>query len=202
LGCSFGYFAAHSVVWAFGLGGSAGLVRVIAGIIPLVALVGLYGINGLLGLFKLQEKWVKLILGVLACLFVIEALTKHRFPVQLGPEEKVMVKAIGYIHDQGLDDSFIIYYNPYEVFLLGLDHFSNEKSRDRVFNNEHPSLGLEPGTLVIWDAHFSPNEGGLSKNVIMNDTGLILIKDFQPQYPFTTYKEAPYEVLLFQKKAE
>ena len=68
-----------------------------------------------------------------------------------------------------------------------------------MFDVENPGTGLDIGSVIIWDAHFSPNEGGLTKEVLLNDTNLILIKEFKPIEYFTTYGNRAFEVLLFQK---
>ena len=202
VGCSIGYFMAHSVVWAFGMGGSAGLTRVMAGIIPVLALIGIIGVDYLLKTLKVPSKIINLILGVLAILFVIEGYTKNKFPLVLGQEEVVMLELRDFIESKELTSEFIVYYSPFEAFILGLDHFDGTNSRDRVNNIEVPSTGLKENSIIIWDGHYAPNEGGLPKENLLNDSELELIAEFKPVQPFQSYGGHDYEILVFQKVGE
>lgn len=200
LSCAVGYFAAHSVVWAYGLGGSFGLIRVMAGIVPLVALISIWGINLLVKTTRIPSNYVKVALGVLTIVFATEAFTKHDYPIKKGQEEIVIDRATDYIKKENLNEKYIVYYNPYGAFALGLDHFSKQYSKNQVFVRETPSSNLPDGSIIIWDAHFSPNEGGLPKENLYADSNLVLLKDFQPEWPFKTWKDDAFEVLVFQKK--
>ncbi|MGB0390992.1 MAG: hypothetical protein ACPGRC_04855 [Salibacteraceae bacterium] len=198
LSCSIGYFAAHSVVWAFGLGGSFGLIRVISGIIPLVALVSIWGVNMLANWMK--PSYVNVFLGMVTIVFIVEAFTKREYPIPLGAEEKLYDKVAQFVNDQHLNENYIVYYNPYGAFAMKLDHFSWEDSRNQVYDREMPSSNFPKNTIIVWDAHFSPNEGGLPKQNLFNDDNLTLLKGFQPEHPFDTWKGDPFEILVFQKK--
>lgn len=199
LAAAIGYFCAHSVVWAFGMGGSLGLTRVMAGIIPLVALIAIYGVNYVLSLTRWKEGVKQTILIVLAIVFVVEGYTKNKFPLELGQEEKVLAKACEFIVDEGLQEKFIVFYNSFETFTLEIDHFSIVTGRERVFDKDKPSKELPVGGLIIWDAHFGPNEGGLPKENLMNDPELNLIGEFKPEHEFHVLGDHLYEVLVFQK---
>lgn len=198
LGCSMGYFSAHSVVWAFGIGGSAGLTRVMAGIVPLLTLTAVFGFHYFLSRsnHKKYSFWMNIMIGGV---FVIDGYTKNKFPLELISEEKVVASACNYIKDNGLDKEYIVYYSPFEAYLLGLDHFSTHKSRDRVLDNQKPSKGLKKGTIIIWDAHFGPNEGGLSREALLNDSSLHLLSEFSSKKEAKTNGDPFYEVLVFQK---
>ena len=68
-----------------------------------------------------------------------------------------------------------------------------------IFDKEIPSRGLKKEAIIIWDAHFSPNEGGLSMQALLDDTNLVRLAGFQPKRAFTTYGNQQYEVVIFQK---
>ncbi|MFT5876358.1 MAG: hypothetical protein ACI9GM_000294 [Salibacteraceae bacterium] len=193
------YFFAHSVVWAFGMGSSAGLTRVMAGITPLVGCIGLFGVSGLVERFIKVKRFRAYLMVLLGLVFVLEGLTKRSYPILLGQEERVVQNVCEYLSTPKNQDAFIVYYHPYVPFFLALDPFSGETCKERVFDVENPGAGLDIGSVIIWDAHFSPNEGGLTKEVLLNDTNLILIKEFKPIEYFTTYGNRAFEVLLFQK---
>jgi hypothetical protein len=197
---SIGYFSAHSFVWAFGMGGSAGLIRVMAGIAPTIALIALLGFHSLFE--KLPNiKWIKWsFISIILILILIEGTTKNKFPISQGQEEVVLLQAANYLKNNQLDTNYIIYNNPLNAYLLGLDHFSDSHSRNQLYDNNQPHKDLPTGTIIIWDAHFSPNESGLPKINLEQDSLIKPIKEFKPEHPFQVYGGQEYEVLIFQKK--
>lgn len=198
LSISFGYFAAHSFVWAFGMGGSAGLIRVIAGIAPVVALVSLIGFDMLFGWIS-TKKTVSLGIGVILSGIVIKAgVSKNTYPIPIDLEMAVLKKATDYLKQEKLDSNYIVYYNPTVAFLLDLDPFSDTGSRERVPNPKIPNENLPQGTILVWDTHFSPTSGGLPQEVLNGNKEYTRVKDFQPDVPFKVYTGQDYEVLLYQ----
>lgn len=200
IGIALGYFSAHSVVWAYGMGGSAGLIRVMAGIVPAVACIALLGSDQIFKLIPHRPwtKWSFII--VVAVVIIIEGVSKNKFPIYLGQEERELHQVATFIKENNLDENYIIYYNPLNAYLLDLDHFSDAHSRNQLYDNNQPHKDLKPGTIIIWDAHFSPNESGLPKANLEQDSQLIKIKEFHPEHPFEVYGGQPYEVLIFQRK--
>ena len=118
----------------------------------------------------------------------------------MGQEEVVLQEASNYIKAHQLDTNYIIYYNPFNAYLLDLDHFSDAHSRNQLYDNNQPHKDLKSGTIIIWDAHFSPNESGLPKINLEQDSQLIKLKQFKPVHSFQVYGGQQYEVLLFQKR--
>lgn len=200
LGCSLGYFLAHSLVWAFGIGASAGLTRVMAGIVPLLALTGLFGLSYFLESIKWSGTTRVWVLTVLALVFVIEGTTKNKFPLELKKMDQTVIDACQFIRNENLDQEFIVYYNPLEAYTLKLDPFSTERSRERVLDNTLPSKDLSAGSVIIWDSQFGPVEGGLAKEVLLNDSELNLLKAFIAPNEFNGTDNFDFEVLIFQKR--
>ena len=200
-GISIGYFAAHSTVWALGMGGSAGLTRVMAGIAPIIALMALIGFEFLFQKV-LSIKQLQIIIPIMLGVFIIiEGTTKHRFPLVLGVEEVVLEDAITYLNENELNHNYIIYFNPEVAFEMDLDHFTTTNSMDRVNNSKFPDSGIPVGTIIIWDAHFGPNEARLKKQILEESIHFIKLKDFQPKHPFQVYSGQDFEVVLYQKIA-
>ncbi len=200
VGCSVGYFLAHTVVWAYGIGASAGLTRVMAGIVPLVALTGMYGLSYFVEAVKWSDRKKAVLLSVLALVFVIEGTTKNKFPLESKQVDKTVVEACHYILKEDLKKEYIVYYNPLEAFTLELDPFSNDRSRERVLNINEPSMDLSPGSIIIWDSQFGPVEGGLTKETLVNDPELNFVKRFIAPNEFNGKEYFDFEVLIFQKR--
>ena len=55
---------------------------------------------------------------------------------------------------------------------------------------------------MIWDAHFSPNEGRLPIESLMDNPGFRLVKVFRPKTPFKVLGGYEYEIYLFQRIME
>ena len=61
---------------------------------------------------------------------------------------------------------------------------------------------IEEGEVVIWDAHFSPNEGRLPLENLMNNEGYKLIHLTREKEPFTVLGGYTYEINFFQRILE
>jgi hypothetical protein len=65
--------------------------------------------------------------------------------------------------------------------------------------SDMPRLFL-PGDVVVWDAHFSPNEGQVPEQVFFEDKDLIHLQSFEPDVPFTALGGKSFIVHVFLKK--
>ena len=198
-GISIGYFSAHSVVWAFGMGGSAGLIRVIAGVTPTVALVALWGFDSLMSPISSKPR-ITFGIAVLLGLFVIQqAFSKNNYPINDGVEMQVVRKATHYLKQTELDTNFIIYYNPIVAYLLDIDPYSRVRGKERFDDPNNFDVNTPKGTIFIWESHFSPFGNQVSKDKIESNPDFIRIKDFQPDIPFKVSGGRDYEVIIYQK---
>ena len=91
-------------------------------------------------------------------------------PSKWGLEEEVLQKIADQIRSDNLTDRYIVYYNPIVAFLLDLNPFTTENSKENVYNVQSPEEKLEVGTLIIYDNHFGPNEGGLPEQVLVENS--------------------------------
>lgn len=193
------YFMAHTVVWFLGMNGSLGLTRVITGVVPVMGLSGVLAMESLF--FSNKSKYLG---HGIAAVFVVWSLalpfSTTKFPVKLGVEETVLKAATDYMYDNDLEDKYIVYYNPIVGFFLDLDPFGSTRSREQVVDREFPEKGIPSDAIVVWDAHFGPNEGGLPIEKLMENPHFEFIQSFDPEYPFTVLGGHQYQVYLFRKK--
>ena len=192
------YFMAHTVVWYLGISGSLGLTRIITGVVPIVGLSAVFAFQPLFQSIKLKAIPYGLII-VFSIWSILLPSTTDKFPVKLGVEEVVLKEAADYMLDKKLQDSFVVYYNPIMSFFLDLDPYDKTVSKEQVFDKSIPEKDLPAGTIVVWDAHFGPNEGGLPLEKLTNNSQFELIKSFDPQYPFTVLGDHQYQVYLFKR---
>ena len=193
------YFLFHSILWWKGLGGSLGLTRVIAAVLPLAGMISLIGYNEITKL--LSFKRAAGIAFMLAVVFIIirTTFTINNVPVKPDSIEKVLKETAGYVKMIHKNGELIYYYDPMECFLLGLDPYDPERSRMLVFDGGIHMESLADNSLLIWDAHFGPNEGRVPIETLLNQSHLKLLKIFRPDQPLTVLGGYNYEVYVFRR---
>ncbi len=82
---------------------------------------------------------------------------------------------------------------------LGTDPFDRDACNEKIPNREQPETGIEPGSLVQWDAHYGPNEGGMPLERLMDNDNFKVVRVFKPVYPFIVLGGYEYEVVLFAR---
>ena len=58
---------------------------------------------------------------------------------------------------------------------------------------------IKEGEIVLWDAHYSPNEGRLPLENLMDNPGFRLVKLIRPEKPFKVLGGYDYEIYIFQR---
>jgi hypothetical protein len=101
------YFAAHSYVWWQGTGGSLGLTRVMAGIVPLAAFTAMKGFEFVSRKIK-NKKAVYGLFAFLALLQVILLFTRHNLMLKADPTEQLIKKSAEYIRFNEEEKRFFI----------------------------------------------------------------------------------------------
>ncbi len=193
------FFAAHSFVWWKGLGNSLGLVRVIGSVAPLAAITALAGLNDLSRILKNYRKvFIGFATLVLIWIIVLPVVTSRK-DFSESREQKVVAKAIDFIKEAHLENHKVYFFDIYVPFKMNTNPYDTEKTSEGVMNSLSVSASMPDSSLIIWDAHFGPNEGGVPLNRLLNDKGLKVIKVFYPEHPFKALGGYDYKVYLFQK---
>lgn len=191
------FFAAHSYVWWKGTGGSLGLTRVIGGIIPLAALTGMKIFD--LVSEKLKNKNITYgIFSVFAVMQIILMFTQNNLLLKADPTEQLIEKSANYLrfNEEGKK---VFYFNPLLIHYLDIDPHDVTKCNWWVADKQQPSNTLEWGDLLVWDAHFGPNEGGVQLENLEKDPYLKKIKSFYPLEKVTVLGGYDYSVQIFKK---
>lgn len=192
-----GYFAAHSYVWWKGTGGSLGLTRVIGGVIPLAALTAVKGMEIISE--KIKPKYVAVgILSFFAAAQVLMLFHRYDLPLKKDAVEKLIEKSSLYLKTVP-DLGKMYYFDPEFVFQLGIDPYDQSKSNWGIADKMQPSNSMNSGDVLVWDAHFGPNEGGVRLENVMNDPHLQLIKSFIPEERITVLGGFDYGIYIFRK---
>lgn len=195
-----GYLSFHSFLWWKGMGGSLGLTRVMAGVMPLAALLALRGWNALLTPKVLSLTWVKITATSVLVFFIIKT-TVHLYslPILLDGPNKVVKDAADWLKESEYYTKKMYYYDPFFYPMLDINPYDNSRLQELVPDRDHPEVGIAIGDLVLWDAHLSPNEGGLPLKRMQENEHFKTLQVFKPEYPFKVLGGYDYEVHIFQK---
>lgn len=149
------YLIFHSVAWWLGLMGSAGEIRVIAAVMPLFALMACRALG--------QWKWPGTYAGtaVAAALTMLVALEPWRIfelPLPMRTEQRLIAGAAEFVREK-FSAGTVWFIDPYVPVVLDRDFFDAAQLHQWFADAERPHAGMRAGDLVIWDAHFCPQEG-------------------------------------------
>lgn len=196
------YFIFHSVLWWKGLGGSLGLTRVIAAVLPLACMISFIGYNAVSELLSFNR--LARISFMLAIVFTVILTTfkVNTVPVEVKGSEKLIKEATAWVKTENKIGKVIYYYDPVACFFLGLDPYDASKSRMLLFDGGLRMQSLADSSLLIWDAHFGPNEGRVPPDTVLNQPQLKLLKIFRPDIPFNDLGGFNYEVYVFRRFPE
>ena len=194
------FLAAHSFVWWQGMGNSLGLIRVIGSVTPFAALTALPGFNYLLNRLQSKNKLAAgLIITALLVLIVLIGINKHHGGFKLSKPQQLVSQAADYLRENKLDKYKLFYFNSYLVVKLGIDPYDQSKCNWGVSNKLQPAMSVPDSSIIVWDAHFGPNEGRLPLDHLKNSKELTLLKVIKPIQPFKVLGGYDYAIYIFQK---
>lgn len=200
IGCSaFGYFVFHSVVWWKGWLSVLGDPRFMAAIVPLMAILALKGFNVIV--FPVRKQWITWgLIIVVSGVMVFKGLDRNRLPVKLRMEEKTLYVVMNWLKEHHYDEHRLIYNNVVIPVLLDKDPFDQTRMRNNLEDSQHPEKGIEPGTVMIWDGHFSAQEGQLPLQRMLDNPNYQLLKLVEADPPFKAVGDENYKVAVFIRK--
>ncbi|MEN8120145.1 MAG: hypothetical protein ABFS35_07350 [Bacteroidota bacterium] len=193
------YYWAHSFSWYLGVGSSVGLIRVMAAIIPLFAIIALVSYDFLLSKFKIN-KILSLFVSIFVIAFLLHStLSLNQFPVPLREKNQLIKEASNWIKNSEYNNIKVYYYDPYFFWFLDRNPYDKNLMEEFIPDRENPGNKMETGEILIWDAHFSANEGGLALSQVEESPLLTKLKVFKPENTFTVLGGHEYMIVLFRK---
>ncbi len=197
------YFTAHSYVWWKGSGNSVGEIRVMAAVFPSTVLLAMLAWSVLLRRLTFGTRlpfWMTVTLSVL---LVLTAFRIHKMPVDLSPPQQLLKKAAGWLEETDYTNNKIYYFDPYLWYFLDMDPTDRDKIQQFIPDVQYPEKNIKPGEIVLWDAHYGPNEGRLPLDRLLDNPAFGLIRKFRPDFPFQVLGGNNYEIYVFRRiKAE
>ncbi len=200
-GCFYAYLFGHSYVWWKGISASLGLKRVMAGTMPVAAIIAAYGWHRILDSFNPRLKAFSIISSLALLLVVSSAcLSENQVPYHGDREREMLLEAGDWFmqSDERVAGNKVYYFAPSAAQAFGVDPFDSNQRGD--LSAVKPEGELEENAVIVWDAHFGPNECHLPLEELKNRKDLKIIAHFEPDDPFTTLNDYPYEIYLFKQQ--
>jgi len=182
------------------MGNSLGLIRVIGSVTPFAALTALIGFNYLISKIHIKYRIASYIIAAILLIWIVQGgITTNINGFKISRPKQLVGQAADFLHENKLDKHKIFYYNSYLIIKLGLDPFDESKSRVGVSNRLQPALSMPDSSILMWDAHFGPNEGRLPLSRLKNSEELTLLRVIRPTQPFKVLGGYDYAIYIFQK---
>ena len=191
----------HSLLWWKGLKGSLGLFRVMATCAPLVVLCALWPLSRAGELLIPSRSYRNLVAFLFGTAYTVAAahafLVERQLPVPEDPYER-FVRNVGVRVGQLKEGSGrVACFHPYITFAAGLDPYDSEETVG--VDVSRTDLGLRTGDLLVWDAHFGPNEAGLPLYRLLTDPDLRFLELMVPEERMTVLGGYQFEAYLFSR---
>lgn len=193
------YLAFHSILWWKAMGGSMGLVRVMAAVMPLAALVSLKGYSAIVQVFG-KRLWLNALFAILMIFFMVRAtFTIYDLPLKSDPEEATIKRTAHWLRHSPWNDRPFYYTCLDFPFFYGVNSYDAENCRCAWFFFTRNLRTLPDGAVLIWDAHFGPNENQVPLDSVLQNPELKVINVFRPPVEWISYGGYNYEVYVAEK---
>ncbi len=194
--------AIHSILWWKGLKGSLGLFRVLATTGPLVVLCTWWPLvraGTLLLKTPIARSITTALVGVgFVILAATEFLRVRPLPAQPDAYERFVDRVGNEVGVLKKHYARVVYFHPYIAYAAGIDPYDQGKSLNGM-DPTREDLGLHEKDLVVWDAHFGPNEGGIPVDRLLADPELELLRVMAPDERLEVLGGHPFEAFLFTR---
>ncbi|TNE80714.1 MAG: hypothetical protein EP332_06770 [Bacteroidetes bacterium] len=202
-GSFFAYLFGHSYVWWKGLSASLGLIRVMAGTMPFAVLIALYGVHVVLAYLNPRLQGLKLVLLALATLFVVRTGMQNLHMPFTGDREREAMLDVGRWYKSSRhyrEGRKVYYFAPTAAQAFGVDPFNPEERGN--LDELRWQRDIPEGSLIVWDAHFGPNECQLPLDTLMARPELMPVYAYMPDSSMETLNKYIYQIQLFIKNTD
>jgi hypothetical protein len=196
------YYAAHSYVWWKGKGNSVGMTRVMAAVMPSAVLVALWGWNRIMSWIPVKDFPKHLVALAFSAFLLSIPFKMYTIPVPLAGEQRIVKQASDWLGTSEYSERKMYYYNPFFCHFMKLNPYDEDRVKARVYDPEHPEKKIREGEVVVWDAHFGPNEGRLPLERLMDNPAFRLIGLVRDREPFKVLGGYEYEIYIFERIME
>lgn len=196
----------HSYIWWKGIHGSLGLVRVISTIVPLFVILSL----GFLNSFKkelltliIPPNYLSSVIIVIGVLLGTLLFTQNKhftlLPVVQTPHQQLASQAAEWYNKQPHTGK-LYYSDHYFTFKAGINRFDSTSAEFYFLDKNDPANNLHAGDFLVWDTHFSPNDGDIPREKITENPRIEVLKIFTANEPILGNENYPYEIIMSRVK--
>lgn len=115
----------------------------------------------------------------------------------MSEEEELFQDVALWYKNQDVSGNATVYLNSYFSVVGDINPYDNTQHFQLYSSGIQR---IKSGDIVIWDAHFCPNEGGVPKATFMENPEYEYLKTFKPKERYITLNDYEYEVLVFRKR--
>ncbi len=192
-------FLTYVTTWAMGIFDVIGDRRYMATTASGAVVTAMFGVCWLVGHLGRTTALRTGLVGALCLLAGFSAYRLGGIGTHLGDESVLMRDATRWLKSSGYATEKIYYFNSIVPVELEADPYDPDRM-DHLWalRRESPRRGA----IVVWDAHYGPNEARLPLANLTTNPDLVLLKSFVPGTPITTFNGYPFEVHIFQKATD
>lgn len=204
-GTVLGVMLVHTVLWAWGTRGSAGLLRVIATVVPLAVLFTTYTLArvGLLLLGQKRIAWgvAGILVTTLALLVGVDLVQRVPLPVARDHEQLLMAKLTDRILEFHKPTTKILSTHPFVPLTVGIDPYDpNVYEQLWGWNAGDAQARLKEGDLLVWDARLGRRESNIAKELLLADPDLYLRGSYTAPDQLSDATVEPQQFMLFERR--
>lgn len=190
------YFAFHSVLFWKAMGGSMGLERVLAAIMPMAAIVALKGFDALSELLGKNRYLRSIFMVAVIALVILIPFKGNVIPFPLSPEEKTIKEAAEWVKASPYANRLIYYTDNNVPYYLGINPYEKSPALCYLFGDAKYLDTIPSGSLLVWDAHFGANESKVPVDSLLGNPHQKLIQYFRPEVPWITFGDHYYDCYI------
>ncbi|MDX2430929.1 MAG: hypothetical protein QNK35_08350, partial [Bacteroides sp.] len=171
-------------------------------VLPSAVLLGSLGWSRLLELLPVKLIWKQIFTGILALVLLSTPYKFFNFPVPLEGTQRIVKDASDWMLKSEYAGTKFFYFNPFFPHFLNANPHNGEDAGYYVPDRDKPEKSVKEGEIVIWDAHFAPNEGALPLKNLMDNRAFKLIHLTREKEARTVLGGYSYEIYFFERIAE
>ena len=196
----------HSYIWWKGIHASIGLIRVMATIMPLLVILSLVVLNYLFYCLQkrmdsYRQKTVLMVLPIILFILIMGNIRFSILPVKESPIQILLSEAAQWYLEQH-NNKKLYYSDPYFGFKAKVDPYNLGMAEAMYYtlDKNDPSINLQSGDIIMWEAHFGPTEAMLAKEKLTENPNFEILKTFIPKERILVLHDRPYEIVIARVK--
>jgi len=190
------YVAFHAVLYWKAMGGSMGLERVLAAVLPLAGLVALAGYNGLEAIWGFNKYFRAAIMTMILAAVIVTPFRTYIFPYPLSPEEETIRNAASWLKTSSLNGRLFFYTDNNVPYYMDVDPYQESPVLCSTIATCKALDTLPAGSVLVWDAHFGANESKIPLDSLLSKPRQQLVNYFRPVEPWITFGGYRYECYI------